>query len=103
MNNAEKLRQAVALLNEVLAELQTGCSASTVKVDDAKSAFTEELSQKLKFEDTDGYVKVTPTAFLGSENFARVAAVVRSLGGEYVSAGRNSHFRIYPRQTGGGV
>jgi hypothetical protein len=39
-------------------------------------------------------VMVRPAQFLGSDNFAKVAAIVRGLGGQYCSAGKNSHFEI---------
>jgi len=39
-------------------------------------------------------VLVKPAQFLGPENFAKVASVVRAIGGQYVSAGKNSHFEI---------
>jgi hypothetical protein len=32
--------------------------------------------------------------FLGSENFAKIASAVRGMGGEYISAGKDSHFRV---------
>lgn len=39
-------------------------------------------------------VIVRPAQFLGSDNFSKVATIVRGLGGQYVSAGKNSHFEI---------
>jgi hypothetical protein len=36
---------------------------------------------------------IRPRQFLGSENFAKVANVMRSLGAQYQSAGKNSHFK----------
>jgi len=46
------------------------------------------------FEESASFVIVKPRRFLGSDNFAQIASIVRELGGEYVSAGRNSHFKI---------
>lgn len=42
------------------------------------------------------FVILKPKQYLGSENFATVASIVRSFGkdGMYVSEGRNSHFKI---------
>ncbi len=56
-----------------------------------------ELSNMLSFEySTDGqYIKIKPKQFLGSDNFAVVAGKVRGMGGEYISAGKDSHFRVY--------
>jgi hypothetical protein len=53
-----------------------------------------EFKDLLAFSISNGEVVVRARQFLGSENFAKVASVVRGLGGEYVSAGKNSHFRI---------
>lgn len=64
------------------------------KMDEVKMLFPEDLETMLSFEDKTDYVIVKPRQFLGSENFAKIASVVRSAGGEYVSAGKASHFRI---------
>jgi len=56
----------------------------------------EPVADLLKI-DTDSsamFVMVKPASFLGPENFAKVAQVIRSIGGQYVSAGKNSHFEI---------
>jgi hypothetical protein len=56
----------------------------------------EPVADLLKI-DTEGssmFVMVKPASFLGPENFAKVASVIRALGGQYVSAGKNSHFEI---------
>jgi hypothetical protein len=39
-------------------------------------------------------VIVRPKQFLGAENFAKIASTIRAIGGQYVSAGKNSHFEI---------
>ena len=63
-------------------------------INEVKSAFSSELAGMLLFEESGSFVIVKPRRFLGSDNFAKIASVVRELGGEYVSAGRNSHFKI---------
>lgn len=40
------------------------------------------------------FVLVKPAQFLGQENFRKVNDIVRSLGGKYISAGKDSHFEI---------
>jgi len=41
---------------------------------------------------------IKPRKYLGRENFAKIADIVKNqLGGEYISAGRDSHFRIQRR------
>jgi hypothetical protein len=64
---------------------------------DIRMAFPEDLENLLSFEERDEYIIVKPRQFLGSENFAKVASAVRGLGGEYISAGRDSHFRVYKK------
>ena len=67
--------------------------------EDVQAAFPPELSEMLFFEVADDYVLVKPRGYLGSDNFRQIASVVRDqLGGEYVSAGKDSHFRI-PKRT----
>jgi len=74
-------------------------SGKTRTIDDVQRVFPPDLASMLYFEVTDEYVIVKPRQYLGSDNFRRIAATVRDqLGGEYVSAGRDSHFRI-PRKT----
>jgi hypothetical protein len=63
-------------------------------INEFKQAFSSELVGMLLFEESGSFVIVKPRRFLGSDNFAKIASVVRELGGEYVSAGRNSHFKI---------
>ena len=63
-------------------------------VEDIKMMFPEDLEALLTFEDKGDFIMVTPRQYLGSENFAKIASAVREAGGEYVSAGRSSHFRV---------
>lgn len=63
-------------------------------VEKIKMAFPEDLEVLLNFEEKGDHVVIKPRQFLGSENFAKIASVVRGLNGEYISAGRDSHFRV---------
>jgi hypothetical protein len=63
-------------------------------VDDIRMSFPEELEARLDFEDKDDLIIIKPKQFLGSENFAKIASAVRGMGGEYISAGKDSHFRV---------
>jgi len=65
--------------------------------EDIKMMFPEDLEELLNFEEKEEYIIVKPRQFLGSENFAKIASVVRGMGGEYISAGKASHFRV-PRK-----
>jgi hypothetical protein len=64
------------------------------RIEDLRMMFTKELETMLTFEDKGTFIKITPRQYLGSENFAKIASTIREAGGEYVSAGRDSHFRI---------
>lgn len=81
---------------------QTGAPAVSGPIqtaDDVQRVFPQDLAGMLYFEVTDEHVLVKPRQYLGSDNFRRIASIVRNqLNGEYVSAGRDSHFRI-PRET----
>jgi hypothetical protein len=64
---------------------------------DVRTLFPTEFENMLNFTETPQYIIIKPRQFLGSDNFAKIAAIVRSNGGEYISAGKESHFRI-PRE-----
>ena len=66
-------------------------------IEDVQVLFSDDLKEMLEFEETEEYVIIRPRRYLGSENFAKIASIIRDTGGEYVSAGRESHFRI-PRE-----
>jgi len=76
-----------------------GVSGEMRTADDVQRVFPQDLADLLYFELTDEYVIVKPRQYLGSDIFRRIAGIARDeLGGEYVSAGKDSHFRI-PRKT----
>jgi hypothetical protein len=63
-------------------------------IEDIKMMFPEDLENLLSFEEKEDFIIIKPRQFLGSENFAKIASVVRGIGGEYISAGKASHFRV---------
>jgi hypothetical protein len=63
-------------------------------LDDIRMSFPEELETRLSFEEKGDYIIIKPKQFLGSENFAKIASASRGMGGEYISAGKDSHFRV---------
>jgi len=69
----------------------------TKEIEDIKTMFPEDLESLLGFEEKEDYIVIKPRQYLGSENFAKIASVIRGIGGEYVSAGKASHFRV-PRK-----
>ena len=78
---------------EAKPEVQKG-GEKVLTVEEAKKLFPNDLRDYLKFIDTSEYIVLEPRQFLGAENFKRIADVVREAGGDYVSAGKESHFRI---------
>jgi hypothetical protein len=74
-------------------------ATSTQGVEDVRMMFPPDLDNMLAFEDKGDYVQIKPKQFLGSENFAKIASTVRGIGGEYISAGRDSHFRVYKKRA----
>jgi len=67
------------------------------KIEDVRMMFPSELEDLLAFEEEENYIIVKPRQYLGGENFAKIASIVRGAGGEYISAGKESHFRIPKR------
>lgn len=56
--------------------------------------FSEQDLTKLDIrEESDCYV-IKPKKYLGRNTFGRISATVREAGGEYVSQGKQSHFRL---------
>lgn len=67
---------------------------STSKTEQVKAKFPSDLRELLNFERKGGGVIIKPKAYLGSDNFGKIAKIVRDSNGEYVSAGKNSHFNV---------
>jgi hypothetical protein len=67
------------------------------EIEDIKMMLPEDLENLLSFEEKVEYIIIKPRQFLGSENFSKIASIVRGIGGDYVSAGKESHFRV-PRK-----
>ncbi len=63
-------------------------------VEDIRMSFPPDLENLLNIDERNDYIIIKPKQFLGSENFAKIASTVRGLGGEYISAGKDSHFRV---------
>ncbi len=68
-------------------------------LEDIRMMFPENLDSLLSFDEKGDYIIIKPKQFLGSENFAKIASTVRGIGGEYISAGRDSHFRVYKNKA----
>ena len=63
-------------------------------LDQITALFPKDLEEMLTFEDSESYFIVKPRQFLGSDTFAKIAAIIREARGEYISAGKESHFRV---------
>lgn len=65
------------------------------KLEKIKLALTE-FSSLLEYDSISSNMVylVRAKQFLGSENFAKIASIVRGLGGSYVSQGKQSHFEV---------
>jgi len=69
----------------------------TRSIKDIQMMFPPELEDLLTFNEKENHIIIKPRQYLGSENFAKIASIIRGAGGEYISAGKDSHFRI-PKQ-----
>ena len=93
LTEVSKSLKAVSV-SAVARVVSAGPSEKKHDINDVKQAFSSEFAGMLLFEETKNFVIVKPRRFLGSDNFAKIASIVRDIGGEYISAGRNSHFKI---------
>jgi hypothetical protein len=65
-----------------------------VKADELREKFPEDIRSLLEFNVEGDKCIIRPRHFLGSENFGKIASVVRENGGRYISAGKDSHFEV---------
>lgn len=89
-------RDLIKVSNEMreITKSKTSLSLEARKYGEIQAAFPKVLLEMLSFEESEMYVMIRPRQFLRSEDFAKIASVSRDLGGEYISAGKDSHFRI---------
>ena len=64
-----------------------------VHLNDAKKLL-KDYEEDLEFEEAFGFILVRFKAFVSKDLFDKVYALVRDADGEYVSAGKKSHFRL---------
>lgn len=74
-------------------------TAATRGVEDVKMLFSRDLEDMLSFDEKGEFIVVKPLQYLGSDNFAKIASIIRDAGGEYISAGKQSHFRVPKEMT----
>ena len=63
-------------------------------VETVQTFFPKELADQLTFEETDNYIVIKPRQYLGSETFKKIYDIINSAGGEWISAGKESRFRV---------
>ena len=74
-------------------------AVGTRGVEDVKMLFSKDLEDMLSFDEKGEFIVVKPRQYLGSDNFAKIASIIRDAGGEYISAGKQSHFRVPKEMT----
>jgi len=77
---------------------QEAASPVNRSLEDIHMLFPAEMDALLEFTQMDGFVRIKPRQFLN--NFADVNKTVKDAGGEYVSAGKDSHFKVPNRADG---
>jgi len=98
LTDISKSLKAAGIPSPVTAQAPAPTPAEQMRsIKDLRALFPKELEDMLNFEETGKYVIIKPRQYLGSENFAKIASIVRGTGGEYISAGKESHFRV-PRE-----
>ena len=97
-NWLEEANEIVKMIDELIGmhvdRLEGKTIETTPKLEDIKKAFPNELLSKIEITESEGMIIIKPKGFLGSKLFASLAEVCKQLGAEYISAGRDSHFRI---------
>lgn len=63
-------------------------------IEKARALFPKDLGDMLTFEEDKDSIVIKPNGYLGSDNFSRIVHIIRGVGGEYISAGKESHFKI---------
>ena len=64
------------------------------EVDRIRNGFPDDLQKLLDFFEKGDYVIAKPKHYLAGEDFRAIASVTEELGGDYISAGKESHFRV---------
>lgn len=66
-------------------------------ITDIELKFTEQQAKQLTFTQQENTWIIKPKYHLEKQTFSDIAKTVRELGGEYISAGADSHFKIKQR------
>jgi hypothetical protein len=68
--------------------------APVKSIAELKAKIPSDTQDLLTFEENQHYFIIRPRQYLGAENFAKVLDVIKECGGEYVSKGKDSHFKV---------
>lgn len=98
----EEVAKAVQPKKEVQKTQPTLSSKDSKEMERLKLMFPEDLESMLRFEEKDTYFKISPRQFLGSDNFSKIASIIREAGGAYISDGKKSHFTLATSKLGTG-
>ena len=79
--------------NVTILEPQVQLPNQTSRLQMVKNSFSDKLLGLLEITQETKYIKIKPIQYL-KEDFARVAGICRSLNSEYISAGKDTHWRI---------
>ncbi|MCP8313664.1 MAG: hypothetical protein H3Z53_04735 [archaeon] len=93
----EAIADAFEKLAQRLREISgAGKQAKTsLNIDMITATLPKELKARLTFIDNQEYIVIRPREYLGSQSFARLAELLKdNFDGEYVSSGKESHFRV---------
>jgi len=93
----ESIVEAFETLTGRLKEIRDALkqSKTTLTIERISSLMPEDLVKTVTFLDEGDIIKIKPKQYLGAETFARLAANLKdNFDGEYVSQGRDSHFKI---------
>jgi len=70
-------------------------NVDVLTAEEVAKIFPTDLATLLTFENLTNEVRIKPRQYLGSDNFGKIAAIVKDkLSGSYVSAGKNSYFSV---------
>jgi len=78
----------------IISTAEKGPVKAPKTLDRIKTLFPTDLREMLSFTESGEYHIIKPLNYLGSDTFAKIASIIREAGGEYVSAGKESHFRV---------
>lgn len=92
LNGMEEIEDILYGMRQQISQLYGPVDYS--HIEDIELCFPKEQADKLSFEIKGDYWIIKPKAYLGGDLFGKVAENVKDLGGEYVSAGKDSHFRV---------